>query len=241
MNTSHLSSEDLDLLHLSALDSHAAEAAQSHLQGCADCRAQWDALLKDQQTFRQFVLPRTLSAVVERGTAPRLWQKFRRSWLWGVPLAASAVLLAIVASQVKPPPELAMRGGARVEVMALRGAEQFRPGPEAPLLPGDQLRFSLDGAGARHVAILARDGNGEVSVYHPYRGTRSAPLAPGYQPLPTSLALDASPGPETWVVVFSDRPLDLAPLVDAVQSRLEPRSVAGVGEVVTVVVPKASQ
>ena len=98
----------------------------------------------------------------------------------------------------------------RTRGVSSRGLRQsLRPG--AVLAPGDAVRFVVEPAGHRYLLVVSLDGAGKVSVYHPFDGAESAPLAATARvEVPGSIVLDRAPGPERIVAVFSDAPLSAA-------------------------------
>jgi hypothetical protein len=207
----HLSSEDIDLLMLQALSGNEAEVAQAHLGSCTSCKKRWDELNEDKQRFEQFVLPRTLSKVEERVKGGQGFFSFLNLPRW-VPAALTAALVlgvttTITIKRINAPEEtyIGIKGGPGLEVFAERGGKQFPVKPGAALQPKDKVRFVVNSAGSKYVLIASRDGAGNFTVYYPYNGLESAPLA--QRELPGSIELDEVTGKEWLVAVFSDAPV----------------------------------
>jgi hypothetical protein len=220
----HLSSEDIDLLMLQALSTNEEKAAHDHLGACTQCKQRWDELNEDKKRFEQYVLPRTLSKVEERvkGESGAGFFAFLNLPRW-VPAALSAALIigvttTITIKRIGGPPEenyIGIKGGPGLEVIALRGSSQFPVKPGAALQPKDKVRFVVNPAGSKFVLIASRDGAGNFTVYYPFNGLESAPLAG--RELPGSVELDEVTGKEWLVAVFSDAPVK----ADAVKSLMD--------------------
>jgi len=70
------------------------------------------------------------------------------------------------------------------------------------LRAGDAVRFTVSARERVFVAIFGLDAAGRLSMYHPDTDELSA-VQPGRdQPLPTAIALDATPGDERLYGVF---------------------------------------
>jgi hypothetical protein len=221
----HLSSETIDLLLLAALDASEANAARAHLDDCAHCRGRWQELTADKQRFEQFVFPRTLPRVEARVAASRagLFERFKVKLL--LPAVGLAAALGVVAltgpgTQTEDDLYVGIKGQPTLEVYAARGnSEAFAVTPGLRLQPADRIRFVVNPAGAKHLLIASRDGAGVFSVYHPFGGETSQPVAGGQVKLelPGSVELDATLGAEVVVAAFSDEPLR----AEAVKQALE--------------------
>jgi hypothetical protein len=204
---SHVSSFHRDALALGALSDNDAAAVRAHLDACAACRAEADADAAERDRFVRDVLPRS---VPHARRAPMRWP-----WLAGIAaLAAAAIVIFVAVPRDRDDaPELAMKGTVAWQVVAKRGARTFALHDGAVLAAGDQVRFVITTDRARAVTIVAIDGNGAASVYFPYDGRRSAEVPVGRTELPDSIVLDNSPGPERWFAIFTDEPIDTAPLL----------------------------
>jgi hypothetical protein len=70
----------------------------------------------------------------------------------------------------------------------------------------------------RYAVIASVDSAGRTTVYHPFGGKESAPLAAGPRvELPGSIVLDDSRGPERVFAVMSARPFPTDTVVDALR------------------------
>ncbi len=210
----HLSSETIDLLMLASLAASEAEQAKAHLSGCAVCKTRWNELEEDKARFEQFVLPRTLSGIEARAS-PSLSNWLRGSLPWLAPamgLALASLVAVVVVPKLGAGEEDAYIGlkgipQASMEVVASRAGQQFSVKEGTRLRAHDKIRFVVNPGSARFLLIASRDGKGEVTIYYPYQGSQSAPIAPGRQELPDSVELDEVAGREWLVAIFSDAPV----------------------------------
>lgn len=238
MNTPapHLSSLALDALALGALPPGERTHAEQHLAHCSACRARAQTQEEARAHFSARVLPATLPSLRARALP---WWRRPRAWtpLLGLALATAAALLVVVrapeqAAPADEEPLYGVKGGASLGVYAHRGERVWKVAQGEALAPGDQVRFRVQPGGLPYLLLVSVDGAGQVSVYHPFGGRRSARVAaPDSAPLelPGSVVLDAAPGPERIYALFSEAPLD----VDAVSPVLEslarggPRAIRG--------------
>jgi len=208
----HLSSETLDKLLLRSLAPDVEAQARSHLETCATCAADWNQREADARRFEATVFPRTLPQVSARVTRPSLLQQLRARWqlaLAPVVLAAGAAGVLLLA-RPSPEPEFGIKGGPTLQVFALHEETVLQVRSDTRLSPGDRIRFVVEGAHARYLLIASVDGRGTVSIYYPPSATESARLTPGRTQLPGSIELDDAPGPEVLLAYFSDMPLPVA-------------------------------
>jgi len=194
---------DLSAERKSALD---AELAQS-----PEDKARLDELRADSLAFLTRYPSGPLVAKYE-ASQPRAWW---RPWLPVFAAAAAALLLVVV---LKPPePEMAVKGDLVFSAWTRAGERSQRVRRGQTLSAGDQVRFELKAPRPGYLAILSRDGDGHVSVYHPYGEPQAAPYLPDEAMLPGAIALDAVKGREQVWAVFSEQPFPLAPLLDALE------------------------
>ena len=213
--TPHLSSLELDALALGALDDVAARRAEEHLQACAACRAEAAALRESHAHFTTHVLPRTLPALRARA-AP--WWSRRLTWIAAPVLAAAAALVMITVGTGPAPDggDLLVKGGAALQVVVRRGDHTAPVAAGATLAAGDEIRFVVATPRAGYLLIASVDGRGATTVYHPYGGSQSAPVAAAARlELPGSIRLDDAPGPERVVALWSSTPLPARAVTDA--------------------------
>jgi hypothetical protein len=213
----HLTSETIDLLVLASLAQTECDQAKAHLAACPACKARLTELEADKQRFEQYVLPRTLAAVEARASAPSFLERLGAGWKVLVPvtsLAVAATVALTVTSRTQTEDEayIGVKGGsALLEVVAQRGEQRQFAVKEGTLLrPKDKIRFVVNPGAARFVLIASRDGRGNVTIYYPFDGQKSAELRPGRQELPGSIELDEVAGRERLLAVFSEAPLQAA-------------------------------
>jgi len=199
---SHVSAFALDALALGALDPEARAHALAHLDGCARCRADRDAADELRARFVAQVMPRTRPA-----TRRRRWA------LLALPALAAAVALLVVWRDRGEPPELAIKGGATWQVFAHRADATFAVHDGTRLAAGDRIRFVISPAGARYVLVASIDGAGHATIYYPYAGPSSEPIAGPRAELPGSIVLDTAPGPERVFALLSDQPIAADPVI----------------------------
>jgi len=193
---------------------------RAHAGGCPDCSAQLAALREAAEAFnRARPADRFLRQLERREAAPARPSLLRRL----VPAIAIGlpVLIAVVVGSRQPDrSEVTLKGdGFRVAVAraGAAGAPDLASN-DTVVHPGDALRFSYEAGRDGHLLVLDLDGRGEASVLQPYGAGASAPLAAGQRDfLPGSVVLDDAPGPEFLVAVFSPRPLEAAPLLEALR------------------------
>lgn len=233
----HLSSEQLDLMMLSALSPSDDSQAKQHLETCVSCQRHWKELNDDKQHFEQFVFARTLPKVEARlQRAPAsLFERFK---LWLVLPAAGLVAAAVVAVVVFAPrgqgdsTYVGLKGqqAPTFEIFALRdGGSPFEVRRGATLWPKDRIRFVVNPGTARYLLIASRDGAGVFSVYFPFDAAQSGQLEPSAQAieLPRAVELDSVVGPEHLVAVFSDAPVKADDVKAALAQNLLDPKVAG--------------
>ncbi|MGC4001573.1 MAG: DUF4384 domain-containing protein [Anaeromyxobacter sp.] len=146
-------------------------------------------------------------------------------------LAVPAVLAVLVLRQAQVTPEVTLKGEPfRVAVARAGGAPELAAS-DAQVRAGDALRFSYEAAQPGFLLVLELDGRGQAGVLLPFGGASSAPVEAGRRDfLPGSVVLDDAPGPELLLAVFSQRPLEAAPLLEALRrqaGRPEPRLECG--------------
>lgn len=172
------------------------EARRSHLRQCALCESRRAALQADRLALlaRRPALRRRVGGVLRSG----------RAWLAGaLASAAVAAAVAVVATRTLPPPSVRTKGGMGLDLFVKRSDGRVDALlPEAPVSPGDALRFRVSSDGASGlVALVGVDAGGTVQSYDPTPGLYPA-LSPGEgRLLDGSIVLDGSVGRE-WVLAF---------------------------------------
>ncbi len=208
------------------------ESVARHVEACAHCTGYVAALSEGRERFMALrPAPQFLRKLDAREAAQHssrgLFGVRLPQWLMGLGGVAAAALVLFVAGPAlieggESSGGVRMKGGA-FEVFYLRPGAQTpaEAGQDERLRAGDALRFSYAAPKRGHLLVLDLDGTGKASVFVPYGGKRSQPVEKGdAQPLPGSVILDDAPGPEWLVAVFSERPLDAAPLLAALEAQM---------------------
>ncbi|MBI3182718.1 MAG: hypothetical protein HYZ28_11325 [Myxococcales bacterium] len=242
----HLSVETIDLLALSSLSPTKEQDARAHLSSCDSCQARLSELEEDKAHFQRFVFPRTVAKVEERARTWALPDRLRGYWKMWIPalgMAAAAALVFVTApsSQTEDEPYIGVKGVSLplFEVVASRPeGSQFQVKDGTRLRPKDRIRFVVEPAGARFLLIASKDGQGNVTVYHPYGGQQSAPVQPGKRELPGSIELDEVLGRERLVAVFSDSPISAERVKDELARADSPHLIPGTRALVSLLFTK---
>ena len=197
----------------------APEATRTHVEGCPDCHGQLQALTTAREAFVRAKPPDLFLRQLERRAASQP----RRGLRWLMPVLGACVpllALLVLVPRLGQEDGVRMKGGAfRVVVSRAGGAPELL-GPDAQVRPGDALRFAYETPEAGHLLILELDGRGAANVFYPYGSATSAPLPAAQRDfLPGSVVLDDAPGPEWLLAVFSPRPLEAAPLIEALRAQ----------------------
>jgi hypothetical protein len=207
-----LSDLQLDALALGALDTAQARQAERHLSSCTRCSDRRRELGEATRSSAE-ALARSRSRVSPTmGKAMR--GSSRRAWLGGAvtaAAAAAALLLLIGRSPLLSDGDVVRTKGTSRVGFFVRHAGVVRRGSERERVsPGDALRFVVTSSVPSYVAVLSRDGSGQVSVYHP-SGPRAARVEPGVErPLDTSVVLDDVLGEERLYALTCSEPIELA-------------------------------
>jgi hypothetical protein len=226
----HISALQLETQRLGLASRGEHAAIERHLAGCGACQGLAESVRAAHREFASEVLPRTLPGL----TARRARQRRRTAWTFSLVMVPAMAALLVVArstgwwpGQPVEEPAYALKGGPALLVAVRREELVFRPHPDKPLRPGDLLAFSVQGVQSPFVLVASVDGAGQVNVYVPFDGQRSAPLPAagegGRVALEGSVILDGSPGPERIYAFFSTRPLEAA----AVRAALAPVAAGG--------------
>lgn len=194
------------------------EATRTHVAGCPDCHGQLQALTTAREAFVRAKPPDLFLRQLERRAASQPQRGLR--WLLPV-LGACVPLLALLVLVPRLSEDgVTMKGGAFRVVASRAGGTPELLGPDAQVRPGDALRFAYEAPEAGHLLILELDGRGTASVFYPLGSATSAPQPAAQRDfLPGSVVLDDSPGPEWLLAVFSPRPLEAAPLLEALRAQ----------------------
>jgi hypothetical protein len=216
-----LSDLQLDALALGALDDARARQADRHLSSCSRCSDRRHAL--DAATrFSADVLARSPSRGQSTETARAVVRRSPRgAWLGGglaAAAAAAALFLMIEGAPIVSGGDTVRSKGAGRVGFFVRHAGVVRRGSDRErVAPGDALRFVVTSSVPSYVAVLSRDGAGQVSVYHP-SGPRAARSEPGVErPLDASVVLDDVLGEERLYALACSAPVEVASISDGLR------------------------
>jgi len=167
---------------------------------------------------------RVAAAVRARAETERAPRRLPRGFSLALAAPALAVFLVVFLQHGGTPDG----GGLPAEVIRLKGAapkllvHRSESGTPVQLADGapaharDLLQLSYQAAGSRWGAVISIDGNGNVMQHLPDAGPTAARLDPnGAVSLPQSYELDDAPAFERFVLVTSDEPFSLEPVLDA--------------------------
>jgi hypothetical protein len=194
LQTSHPSYLALDRL---SLGEPSAEV-QAHVDGCEACRSHVEALAAPAPASGFVQIQRR--ALREQRLQKRLW--------WGaIPVAAAACGLLFLTMRPQPAlPEAPVYVGAKgflsVWIYVKHGSSTALWDGKKQLFVGDRLRLKVDPGRFRRVeAYSVKDPQAPALLY-------TGQVAPGQSAtLPDAWEVDAEPGDERLVVVFSNEPV----------------------------------
>ena len=215
-----LSDLQLDALVLDALDAVQTEQARCHLASCERCterrRQLGAATAGSAKLLAQSPIPGRSALLAGASRRARA-----RAWLGaaGAALAAAAALLLFIGRSPLPLEGDVVRskGSSRIGYFVKHGGAVRRGSERERVSPGDALRFVLTSSEARYVAVLSRDGAGQVSVYHP-SGPRAERVEPGVErALDASVILDDVLGEERLYALSCSAPIEVARVAAALR------------------------
>jgi hypothetical protein len=194
-----------------------AEATDGDRARLGELRAEAEAFLRSVDVDMEV---KRIHQRVERMTPPK------RSWLrWFVPasaLAAAAAVILVVLKRGGDSPgrpngdDLAVKGDdVSLVVHLASGDSSTRLSTGDSVRPGDRIRFEIGATKPGYVAVIGIDGSGKPSIYHPDGGTAPAAFDPANRLVPGAIELDATPGAERFIVLYSDRPFAFDVVVPA--------------------------
>jgi hypothetical protein len=191
--TGHPSFLQLDRLVLGIDDPGTA----AHLKACDECRAH----------VGRCEMPAPVPAAT-RELAMRSVRLIQlRRWLLGLPAAVVvAAFLALGVHRIPGRDATSSKGSPSVAVYVKHGAAVSLWDGRAPLFPGDGLQLKVAPAGFSRVTVASVAA---ASIDELYAGEVEAR---GETTLPRSWTLDADPGPEVMLIVFSRVPLSSSEL-----------------------------
>jgi hypothetical protein len=174
-------------------------ALESHVAQCPHCGPYVVSLREKTDAYVRGRPPELFLQQLDRRVEPPVE---RRWWpaLLGAALSAALVTLLV---WPEPVPDARLKGDS-FRVFFKRGdAEPIPLRMDQPVRAADQLRFSFSAPAAGRLAIFELDGTEAVELLTSLEVKAETAVLPG------AFALDAAPGPEWFVAVFSTKPLDL--------------------------------
>jgi hypothetical protein len=206
----------LDRLILGEVDERERVLLTAHLAGCASCGGRSVALAEDRAKYVANAPLANLAAdAVARAEKKNDTRTLllRRFFLPFGLVGAMALVSVFMAGRR----ETRTKGEFSLSAYVLhpeRGGEgSLHLGD--PLHPGDKLQFRYNGARNGHLAIVAVDERGEVSVYYPPQGV-AAPVTAGHDvPLSSAVELDATLGREVIVGLRCEAPVPVEAIAAA--------------------------
>jgi hypothetical protein len=200
-------------------------ALRLHLDTCAECQSQMANLESEKRNyliahpFREFAA-RRLPADASRGkrSLPRWLPALAgvAACLFVLPLIEKRMELARNPVGMETGPAInsegiRTKGGAIFEFYCKRGGLVQAGLVSEVYQAGDELQFVYGGDGHSFVTLTSIDTNGLVSLYRPEGESLkvSLPVLPGpRQTLPFAVTLDAAPGSELFILIYSSSPLN---------------------------------
>lgn len=189
----------------------------------------------DEEILARYPVHRMVAAISERAEKePGAWSVSRL--VWGVSLAASAVLVLIVVAPwhqdaprgpwhgehgvVRLPAEtVRIKGDSRLLVHLLEAdsSTELEDGDEVK--SGDVLQLEYVAGKGRYGVVVSMDGRGGVTLHYPVAATGSTALeAGGPHALPRAYELDDAPGFETFYLFVSAKPLVVEEMLNVVRA-----------------------
>jgi|GEM_PF-2277654 len=225
-----LSDARLDALVCGLAPAAVKARADAHLASCEPCRRRYAELREFAASMRGHMSDAAIAAQAARAAKPRArWMRPAAAGATAL-CAAALILLVVRAGDGRPDAGIRTKGSDFFSVQVLRRGQTFLGTTGAPYYPGDTLQFAIPADRPRHVAVFDREASGAVTVFHPWRGHRSAFLAPlataGEHILDPPIALDETRGREWLVAVACGTPFDTAIAAERL-SDVSPDAVGG--------------
>ncbi len=195
----------------------AGEAANAsvtaHLSSCAQCQAYLASLQESRKAFLAQRPPELFLKQVAQRAQRRPEGRLGRWLALGIPATAVAAALLLVVT--KPPDAIRFKGASFKVFLKREGmSEPGEVSADQRMRAGDSLRFSYQAPHDGYLLVLDLDSSGKATAFYPYGGAQSEPVKAGSpQLLSGTIVLDATPGPEWLLAVYSFEPLPAAPLL----------------------------
>lgn len=205
----HVSPLSLEHMRMGSLPPAAQAELELHLEQCPRCQALQQELHGYHADFGAVREPAWVQIQNDLEQARRR-RPFRWA-LWGLGAAVPALAAAMLLLMVQPAPMddsgVRTKGDPIVEIVIRRGHAVMPAASGSTVKPGDQVGFLTTAAGWEHVMILGRDSTGTITTYLAPEGRSAATSSQARTRLPLAIELDATPGAEELLVLFSRQPL----------------------------------
>jgi hypothetical protein len=197
-----------------ALDAEAKARIEAVLASSPELQARVAELRADSGAFFARHPPGPLVA--------RYREERRRAQWWRpvllVPALAAAAIVLVLIPPIEDPENPYTAKGPVLLILHRKVGESSRPvSPDVPLVPHDTLRFEVKASTSGFVAVLGRDAQGTVTVYHPFGSESAAPYDATQPLLPGAIELDETLGREDLYVLHSEQPFQLQWAVEALK------------------------
>lgn len=189
----------------SELDGKATAADRSRLEAL---RTEHAALMSSIDVDAEV---RAIGRKLERLEAEPAPRKLATWWRWvfsgGALVAAAAALLIVIGRRSDQPTDgddLGVKGDG---ITLIIHTESRRLATGDTVHPGERIRFEINAARKGFVTVIGIDGSGTKTTYFPYGASAAAAVDPAESRiLPGAIALDATPGDETFFAVYATHP-----------------------------------
>lgn len=186
-------------------------AAAAHLLACEACAARLESIRREADSARNLPGYAAGLAAMRRAESARRPRRFSLGLLGGALAAAAAVLLSVLVLRpgAAPSPDTRTKGASALALVAA-GDEQPL---DRTLVAGEAVQLVVNpGQGSTFALVFMVDQRGEVSILWPPLAARSARVPDGS---PLEPGLRVTTGDFLLFGVFSAKPLEAAPLLDA--------------------------
>jgi hypothetical protein len=181
----------------------------AHLGGCARC----SRAVAELSAARGEPLPPLRVAPLPLGMAPA---PAPRRWTRAV-LTFAAAAAAAIAFFPRARTERIKGSGYGLSLFVQHGGDVRRAAAGESIAAGDSVRFAVTTPAPAWVAVLSVDPRGHASAYFPLGARAEAVPAGAEVPLPIATRLDGTMGEEKILGLFCSSPVELAPVLAALQ------------------------
>lgn len=217
MTTGHSYSRiDLETYAVGGFDPKTRGTIREHTESCSECASYIAELESKRESFLKKYPHGAISVQPRRhGIA-----HFRPVYA----LAASLLLLVggmSVIQLYRQPPRDTFRpkGAVSIDVLVMSREGELQARPDHVYYPGERIQLTYSCAKDSRLILLSIDERGEITDYYPSTGDSSISIEPGQDiPLPHSIELDDYIGEEMLIAVFSEHPVALSHVKEAVRT-----------------------